>query len=135
MRMTGFLFAVLLGGAGCLGRYTAPTGSGASTSSSSGSSSSSPAANPDPGPRDGGVTPDASPAASGNPTGTQPADPAPDAGTAPPTTDSPACDALADCCNQLPPDDAAQCQDALTNASDGVCQAILDNLQQNGLCN
>jgi hypothetical protein len=117
---------------GCLGKYSPPSTGAGSTSSG----------NPQPAP---------APASSGDPQPDPPAPPAVDAGTKPPapadagappqvdaalpaTSATPSCDALLDCCNQLPPDDAAQCMDSLSGATEAICQAILDGLQQNGLC-
>jgi hypothetical protein len=51
------------------------------------------------------------------------------------TTTAPDCTKLSDCCAQLQDPNAQQmCMDAVKNLDDGVCMAILQQLQGNGLC-
>ena len=49
-------------------------------------------------------------------------------------TTSANCAALADCCQQLPPDYATECAAALQNVDDAICQDILAELQNQGVC-
>lgn len=121
--------------AGCLGRYdpptSAPTASGPSaptvSSGGAGGGGSPSTGGGAPGTptgggsaSDGGAAADAAAATSGT-----------DGGVATPST---ACAALASCCQQLPAEQAARCDQSLQGASDTVCQSILDQLQLDGLC-
>lgn len=126
--MRSLAIASWLFGAGCLGSYTAPVDAPLPIASPAPAAPSAPApdpAPPDPAPPDLGVAaPDL-------------ATPAPSVPPAPPpvtTSGGPSCAALSDCCDQLPADDAAQCQSALATVSENICQAILSQLEQNGAC-
>jgi len=123
----GLIFTLALAAAGCLGRYTPgpdPQPQPPAHSQPAPSTPSSPPPSPSPAPSPP-ETPPAPPASDGGTT-TPPA--APDGGT------SSACAQLDSCCQQLPPDDVQGCLDQVANLDEGVCQGILDQLQQNGYC-
>jgi hypothetical protein len=141
MRIRGLALAAFFLTA-CLGSYQpSPSGQGVgSGSSSSGapaqSAGSGSNAAPDPPPSSPPSTPPSTPPPPSNPPPSNPPPAAsPDLG-APPQTGSTACNQLALCCDQLDPTDAANCNAAVAQAKDGVCQAILAAVEANGVtCN
>jgi len=141
MRIRGLALAAFFATA-CLGQYKpAPSGQGVgSGGSSSGAPSQSAGSNgsssatPDP-PASPPASPPSAPPATPPSTPPSPPPSSPDLG-APPQTGSTACNQLSFCCDQLDATDAAQCDGAVAQAKDGVCQAILAALEANGLvCN
>ena len=133
------LIAAVAAGAGCLGSYKAPAGTGSGGSSSG---SSKPPASPSGGSSSGSGSSSMGSGSSGGDThstpdmGTPPAPPdmaTPPQQPAPSAT--PSCDLLIDCCNQnLTGTDAQQCADQFTNLSEDVCAGILSQAQAQGAC-
>jgi len=125
--MRGFIIAVALAAAGCLGQYNAPTDpppAKTPTTPSAPQPSPSPSS-PSPSPAPPQTPP--SPPATSNDGGTPTPTPA-DGGT------TSACGQLAACCQELPPDDVQGCLDQVAGLDEQICQGILDQLQGSGYC-
>jgi hypothetical protein len=126
--MRGMVIALALAGAGCLGRYNAPTDPPPSPPArSQPPPSSSPPQSPPPSPSTTPTPSPTPPPADGGTTTTPPPAP-PDGGT------SSACAQLDACCQLLPSDQIQGCLDQLTGLDEQTCQGILDQLQSNGYC-
>ena len=123
--MKGFVIALLLAGAGCLGRYNAPPAPAPSQSAPSASPTPTPTPSPSPTPPETPPQPTPAPASDG---GTIPPAPPADGGT------TSACAQLGACCQELPPEDQQGCLDQVAGLDEQICQGILDQLQQNGYC-
>ena len=124
--MRGTIIALVLAGAGCLGRYNAPPDPAPAPPAQS--QPAAPAGQP--------PTPPTAPAPPQTP---PPAPPSSDGGTTTPAPASDggapsACAQLEACCQDLPPDQIQGCLDQVAALDEAICQGILDQLQGNGYC-